>query len=218
MSSRQPPVPQNFNSELHLTQPQLMQQQQPSAVGEYYQKSIEMPEKNYHLQNVANVAENYSNKESYNFVASPNLLQHPENMREFKQNYNRELIGLRGNDISVMQANMHQQHQLATGMIYNKREHFMQQPSAPATSMQNPANYHRDNFNITENPNLQNRDNFNIRANCTNNIDSFGNAQPRRDPTEAMLRSQYNNNFVMRENEPLLQAAPVAKVFCVLNV
>ncbi|GAB0099365.1 Adenylate cyclase [Sergentomyia squamirostris] len=54
-----------------------------------YQKRSDLNEKNYH-PNV--ISENYVKKESYNFVESPNLLQHSENMREdsykYKQNFN----------------------------------------------------------------------------------------------------------------------------------
>lgn len=161
---------------------------------DFYQKLSDVSEKNYTHPSV--IGENYSKKESYNFVASPNLLQHQDNIRDdnyskYKQNYNRELMPMRENNHNS---------------IY-KRDPYAHQQSAQ--------NYHRESFNITENPNLSNnRDNYNIRENfssvenCTNGM--------RRD--QMNVRNQFNNNYAIRENEPLLHSAPVAKVSSNKNI
>lgn len=268
ISSRQTPMPQNCISE---HQPQPIQQSQsqyqqhlqhqmnhnggmnqqaaPSGTMtnhqqqqsvEYYQKQSDINEKNYHHPNVI-ATENYSKKESYNFIASPNLLQqHQDNIREdnynkYKQNYNRELMNLRETNHNniynkrppVMMGgggngDHQQQHQLQ-----QQQQHYAMPPMTPSQQQNIMTtnglhNHHhnggggRDNFNITENPNLcggNNRDNYNIRENYISAVESFSNGGVKRGMDHQMnMRNQFNNNYATRDNEPLLHSAPIAKV------
>ncbi|KAJ6638235.1 Ca(2+)/calmodulin-responsive adenylate cyclase [Pseudolycoriella hygida] len=190
LSSRQT-ITQSCSNDQYPTHHQPIPQTTQQPV-DFYQKHSDVNEKNYHLPNIQFAGENYSKKESYNFVASPNLLQHQDNIRDdnyskYKQNYNRELMPIRENNHNS---------------IYKRDPYNHQQ-------LMSAQNYHRETFNITENPNLSNnRDNYNIRENfssvenCTNGL--------RREPMN--VRNQFNNNYTIRENEPLLHSAPVAKV------
>lgn len=233
MSNRHGPINQNCPPELHPAgQPQHHPQSQPAQQSqalqshhhqqpvEYYQKHTDISEKNYHHPNViggAGCPDNYAKKESYNFVASPNLLQqqqhhhHPDNVRmsggddsnytKYKPNYNRELGNIRGDHHN----------------IYNsKRDHYaalVGAAGAPSLPPQIQPNYHRENFNITENPNLINsRDNYNIRENFTSMENCNVQPSSRGRAGNDQMRNQFNNNYATRENEPLLHAAPVAKV------
>lgn len=179
-AGRQPPPPPGNPTSSASFHAESLPPPPPQPV-DFYQKHSDVSEKNYH-PNVLN--ENYVKKESYNFVASPNLLQHQENLREenynkYKQNFSRDFVNLRENNIQPF-----------------KREQFNQ-------------NYHRENFNITENPNMINNHDYNVHENY-NLPENFNNMAKRE---HINFRNQFNNNYNgSRENEPLLHATPVAKV------
>lgn len=178
--------------------------------------------------------DNYAKKESYNFVASPNLLQqHPvhhasggagdeNNYGASKPNFNshdhQNIYNKKRDHYAAVTGPMgmtplppmsqHQQHQQHQQSHHPHQQHHQHQQ-----------NYHRENFNITENPNLLNsRENYNIRENYTS-IENCNMQPPSRTGAGGRLssgsdpmRNHLGNSYVIRENEPLLHQTPVAKV------
>lgn len=237
MSNRHGAVGQNCPPDMSIQHQHHQQQQQATSLQsshhqqpvEFYQKHSEISEKNYHQPNVISGVvgmgpDNYAKKESYNFVASPNLLQqHPVHAgggAGDENNYGANKPNFSSHD--------HQN-------IYNKkRDHYaavaapLGMPPQPPLSHhqqhqhqhhQHQQNYHRENFNITENPNLLNsRENYNIRENYTS-IENCNMQPPSRTGAGGRLssgsdpmRNHLGNSYVIRENEPLLHQTPVAKV------
>ncbi|XP_055914103.1 Ca(2+)/calmodulin-responsive adenylate cyclase isoform X1 [Eupeodes corollae] len=98
--------------------------------------------------------------------------------------------------------------------LHNNYHHMQQQQQQPQlirAQLQQPMVVMRETFNITENPSLNastNRDNYNIRENY-GHLENYNNMVKRE---HANGRYHNNNYSSCRESEPLLHAAPVAKI------
>uniref|UniRef100_A0A7G3A9D1 adenylate cyclase n=3 Tax=Lutzomyia longipalpis TaxID=7200 RepID=A0A7G3A9D1_LUTLO len=167
---------------------------------DYYQKRTDMNvvEKNYH-PNVIN--ENYVKKEAYNFVESPNLLQHSENLREdsykYKQNFS-----------------MHN-YEKPREQPYHHNFNITENPNINNYEYNNSA---RENFTIRDGFNNQiGKENFNNHHHSYHQMSQYQQQQQqqngmRKDHLNVKNHLNNMNYSLSRESEHLLQQAPVAKV------
>ncbi|XP_055713840.1 Ca(2+)/calmodulin-responsive adenylate cyclase isoform X2 [Phlebotomus papatasi] len=163
---------------------------------DYYQKrsDLNVVEKNYH-PNVIN--ENYVKKEAYNFVESPNLLQHSENMREdsykYKQNFN-----------------LHN-YEKPREQPYHHNFNITENPNINNYEYSNCA---RENFTIRDGGynNQIGKENFNNHHHHGyHQIGQYQNGM-RKDHLNVKNHLNNMNYSSSRESDLLLQQAPVAKV------
>ncbi|XP_059613050.1 Ca(2+)/calmodulin-responsive adenylate cyclase isoform X3 [Phlebotomus argentipes] len=175
-------------SNVHQQQVNGMSQGSHSNAGnhhEYYQKRSDLNvEKNYH-PNV--ISENYVKKEAYNFVESPNLLQHSE----YKQNFN-----------------MHN-YEKPREQPYHHNFNITENPNINNYEYTNCA---RENFTIRDGFNNQiGKENFNNHHHGYHQVGQYQNGM-RKDHLNVKNHLNNMNYSSSRESDLLLQQAPVAKV------